>query len=944
MEKISATQAAKLLGISADKLATLERQGIIHSPYTSGEISQIVSRQGLTISDEASIVGSEIQRETVSSISLFQKIGRAIGGFFAGYLVLVGVLAVLFIKYPTQTSDFFGYYYRYNTVSKPQALNTQEETSNVLAAATGPADVAYSTSILADVLKPAAAASLVAVKAVNGQVYDQIVVNPTQAGTATLVTGPAGANGIPGTDGAAGAKGDTGSTGAKGDTGLTGATLTEADTLSSVTGRGASTSTALALNGGVTTTALTVIGGDIGIGTTTPRGPLDILNEGYAIAATGNVALLGQPADGDTVTITDADSTVATFEFDTGDGVSPGNIPVLIGGNTQDTLNNLVPAVSANLNMTAEWQDWNGYDLLTDNTKGASGNTAITFSGSNIVVSGMLGGADSYGNYDIYVDGATGNLITTHGITTNGDVGIGTTTPETTLDVNGPAIIRGSSTDQVRALQIVGSPVGSWGQGLRITNTATGGGDFTFVVTDDSNGEGGGNLLFINENAYPNNLAMGLTSDNNVVIGSSFSDNGIGKLQVEGNATIDDFLGIGTSSLRGPLDVHKVGSAVAATGLISPSDLPADGDTITITDADATTKTFEFDDDASVTLGNIPVTIVEGDSDGTMSNLADAISANLNISAYFKGDGNDYLNDNTAGSSGNVNITVASANITASGMSGGAGASNYDFYVDAATGNLITAGGITTNGNVGIGTTSPAYALDVKAEGTGVIARFNSDNNTSCTLATDGTLSCTSDRSLKKNIEDVGYGLAEVMKLNPVAFNWNFDSNGTKKSLGFIAQDVQGIVPNLVSTDKNGLLALNTIGMIPVLTKAIQQISGYIGPVGSGDLSGLVLGIQTETPRDPVAVIGAKITGRTEFLTDFITGRVTAIRGYFDEIFAKKVHTEEVCLTKPDGSEVCMNADQLDKLLPSPTPTATPVPTDTPIASPSATPTDTPTP
>ena len=343
-------------------------------------------------------------------------------------------------------------------------------------------------------------------------------------------------------------------------------------------------------------------------------------------------------------------------------------------------------------------------------------------------------------------------------------------------------------------------------------------------------------------------------------------------------------------------------------------------------------------------------------------------------------------------------------------MSGGTDDANYDLYVDGATGNLITANGITVgsdtiigggltigsdsvatsgsgelslgpasggkltignsgggsevvldgisginyiaSGNLGIGTTAPAYALDVKAEGTGIIARFNSNNNTSCTLATNGALSCTSDRSLKKNIEDVGYGLAEVMKLNPVAFNWNFDSSGTEKSLGFIAQDVQGVIPDLVTTDQNGLLTLNTIGMIPVLTHAIQQISGYIGPVSSGDLSGFVLGIQAETPRDPVAVIGAKISGGTQFLTNLIVGRITAIRGYFDEIFAKKVHTDEICLKKSDGSETCMNGDQLEKLIPSATPISTPsassvetptaspspVATVEPIASPSATP------
>ena len=156
---------------------------------------------------------------------------------------------------------------------------------------------------------------------------------------------------------------------------------------------------------------------------------------------------------------------------------------------------------------------------------------------------------------------------------------------------------------------------------------------------------------------------------------------------------------------------------------------------------------------------------------------------------------------------------------------------------------------INSTGNVGIGTTSPVYALDVRATGTGTIARFLSDNNTGCALAGDGTLSCSSDRNFKKNINGINYGLADIMKLNPVSFNWNSQSDSAVRSLGFIAQDVQGVLPNLITTDENGFLSLNTIGMIPVLTKAVQEQQAQITElqakssklqVQSLDTSGLV--------------------------------------------------------------------------------------------------------
>ena len=130
---------------------------------------------------------------------------------------------------------------------------------------------------------------------------------------------------------------------------------------------------------------------------------------------------------------------------------------------------------------------------------------------------------------------------------------------------------------------------------------------------------------------------------------------------------------------------------------------------------------------------------------------------------------------------------------------------------------------IKTNGNVGIGTT-PSYALDVKASGTGVIARFNSSNATGCTLADGGTISCSSDIRLKKNIDGINYGLSALMQLKPVAFNWKTQDDSAAKTLGFIAQDVEQVIPQLVTTDAaSGYKELNTIGLIPVLAKSIQE-------------------------------------------------------------------------------------------------------------------------
>jgi len=151
----------------------------------------------------------------------------------------------------------------------------------------------------------------------------------------------------------------------------------------------------------------------------------------------------------------------------------------------------------------------------------------------------------------------------------------------------------------------------------------------------------------------------------------------------------------------------------------------------------------------------------------------------------------------------------------------------------------------TTGGNLAINRTSASYALDVLATGTN-IARFNGTNNTGCTLSDGGIIACSSDERLKKNIENTVFGINDIMKLRPVSFNWTTDNDNASSSIGFIAQEVEGILPHLVMTDANGYKELNTIGLVPVLVKAVQEqqlqieelqlAGGLIGATSTGAL------------------------------------------------------------------------------------------------------------
>ncbi|WP_298239167.1 tail fiber domain-containing protein [uncultured Algibacter sp.] len=94
--------------------------------------------------------------------------------------------------------------------------------------------------------------------------------------------------------------------------------------------------------------------------------------------------------------------------------------------------------------------------------------------------------------------------------------------------------------------------------------------------------------------------------------------------------------------------------------------------------------------------------------------------------------------------------------------------------------------------------------------------------NGNATLA--GTLTQNSDKRLKINIEDMPYGLHEILQMNPVFYNWKRYPE-KRKSLGLIAQDVQTIINEIVhqAKDKDKTLSVSYTELIPVIIKAIQQ-------------------------------------------------------------------------------------------------------------------------
>jgi hypothetical protein len=82
-----------------------------------------------------------------------------------------------------------------------------------------------------------------------------------------------------------------------------------------------------------------------------------------------------------------------------------------------------------------------------------------------------------------------------------------------------------------------------------------------------------------------------------------------------------------------------------------------------------------------------------------------------------------------------------------------------------------------------------------------------------------------SDVTLKKNVENITYGLNSIMALRPIAFNWIPENLGEQKEIGFIAQEVQELIPEVIGINNDETLSLDYPKLTAVLVKAIQEIN-----------------------------------------------------------------------------------------------------------------------
>ncbi|CAB5226341.1 Intramolecular chaperone auto-processing domain containing protein [uncultured Caudovirales phage] len=130
---------------------------------------------------------------------------------------------------------------------------------------------------------------------------------------------------------------------------------------------------------------------------------------------------------------------------------------------------------------------------------------------------------------------------------------------------------------------------------------------------------------------------------------------------------------------------------------------------------------------------------------------------------------------------------------------------------------------IDLNGNVGIGTASPTVKLDVNGN-----TRISGSLTTTGDINAEGDVTAftTSDERLKNNITPITSALEKIDRITGVEYDWNTDlqSKRTGHDIGVLAQEIEAIIPEAVTTREDGYKAVNYEKIIPLLIQAIKEL------------------------------------------------------------------------------------------------------------------------
>lgn len=215
---------------------------------------------------------------------------------------------------------------------------------------------------------------------------------------------------------------------------------------------------------------------------------------------------------------------------------------------------------------------------------------------------------------------------------------------------------------------------------------------------------------------------------------------------------------------------------------------------------------------------------------GTWSISVTGSSGGTTGTLTFSSSGNgDFLNNTFNGS---ANRTISYNSINAPSTTGANASGTWGISITGSsascTGNAATASAVLVNT-----VTTGSYYLMGASNGGGAnyVPVIDSDFYYNATtlyttnLQVTSTITITSDLSLKTNIKPLEGSLAKILGLRGVEYD-RIDCN--KHQLGLIAQEVEEVLPEIISENDKGLKTVEYTAIIPVLIEAIKELKAEI--------------------------------------------------------------------------------------------------------------------